>query len=59
MGRPIAGGGNGEVPETVQHRGGPGGPDEEESRPWWKFRISKEDLITYGMAIVISYGIRE
>jgi len=47
------------VPEPQDPEGGPGGPDEEEARPWWKLRTSKDDLITYGMAIAISYGIRE
>lgn len=47
------------MPEPQDPEGGPGGPDEEEARPWWKLRTSKDDLITYGMAIAISYGIRE
>ena len=48
------------MPGPREPEGGPGGPEEEEEeRPWWKPRISKDDLVTYGLAVAISYGVRE
>ena len=53
------GGNNGVSPDPEQPSEGPPGGPKQESRPWWKFRISKDDLVTYGLAIAISYGVRE
>ena len=61
----IAGDGNGGDSGPSTHASGgppsePGGDEEEPSRrPWWKINISKDDILTYGTAIAISYGIRE
>lgn len=59
---PHTGGGNGDrsLPDLREQEEGPsGGPEPEDSQPWWKIKITKDDLVVYGMAIAISYGIRE
>ena len=58
----LAGGGNGDgsSPGLREQEEGPsGGPEPEDNQPWWRIRITKDDLVVYGTAIAISYGIRE
>ena len=58
----LSGGGNGNnaLPDLREEGEGPSGdPEPEDSQPWWKIKVTKDDLVTYGMAIAISYGIRE
>lgn len=54
------GGGNDSLPDLQQPAEGPSGDSEPETKqPWWKFTITKDDIVVYGTAIAISYGIRE
>lgn len=58
----CSGGGSGEGPvPSLQEPAdsSSGDPEPEDKQPWWKTAFSKDDLIVYGTAIAISYGIRE
>ena len=56
----ASGGGDGDLPDAQDPQEDPTQePEPDENQPWWKIRITKDDLIVYGTAIAISYGIRE